>query len=224
MFLCCQSEQTIEQTLDWLVIRDVMMLLWCRCNVELSFYCLPSWSKHYNDVIMGTIASQITSLTIVYSILYSDADPRKHQSSASLAFVRGIHRGPVNSPRKWPVTRKMFSFHDVIMLGLVSLCAGVVYVCCTGCRDVCWLRADSRLAPSQWETLLQSNAVSHWLGTNLDSDLWLRWQPNSCSIIIRRPTDHFTDIVGASSPHVKIHFVISSWLKLWPDHNAAWLL
>ena len=52
---------------------------------------------HYSDVILGVIASQITSLTIVYSTVYSDADQRKHQSSASLAFVRGIHRGPVNS-------------------------------------------------------------------------------------------------------------------------------
>ena len=57
---------------------------------------------------MGAIASQITSLTIVCSIVYSDADQRKHQSSASLAFVRGIHRSPVNSPHKWPVTRKCF--------------------------------------------------------------------------------------------------------------------
>ena len=46
---------------------------------------------------------------------YSDADQRKHQSSASLAFVRRIHRGPVNFPHKWPVTRKMFPFDDVIM-------------------------------------------------------------------------------------------------------------
>ena len=61
------------------------------------------------------MASQITSLTIVYSTVYSGEDQRKHQSSASLAFVRGIHRGPVNSPHKWPVTRKMFSFDDVIM-------------------------------------------------------------------------------------------------------------
>ena len=71
--------------------------------------------KHYGDVIMGTIASQITSLTIVYSTIYSDADQRKHQSSASLAFVRGIHRGPVNSLNKRPVTRKMFPYDDVIM-------------------------------------------------------------------------------------------------------------
>ena len=70
---------------------------------------------HYNDVIMGAIASQITSLTIVYSTVYSGADQRKHQSSASLAFVWGIHRGPVNSLHKWPVTREMCPFDDVIM-------------------------------------------------------------------------------------------------------------
>ena len=70
---------------------------------------------HYDDVIMTTMSSQITSLTIVYSAVYSGLDQRKHQSSASLAFVRGIHRGPVNSPHKWPVTRKMFPFDDVIM-------------------------------------------------------------------------------------------------------------
>ena len=64
---------------------------------------------------MGTLGSQITSLTIVYSTVYSDADQRKHQSSASLAFVRGIHRGPVNSLHKWPVTQKMFLFDDVTM-------------------------------------------------------------------------------------------------------------
>ena len=52
---------------------------------------------------------------IVYSTVYSGSDQRKHQSSASLAFVWGIHRWPVNSPHKWPVTRKMFPFDDVIM-------------------------------------------------------------------------------------------------------------
>ena len=67
--------------------------------------------SHYVDVIMDAIASQITSLTIVYSIVYSDADQRKHKKSASLAFVRR----PVNSPHNWPVTPKMFRFDDVIM-------------------------------------------------------------------------------------------------------------
>ena len=69
---------------------------------------------HYNDV-MGAIASRIASLTILYSIVYSGTDQRKHQSSASLAFVQGIHRWPVNSLHKWPVTQKIFPFDDVIM-------------------------------------------------------------------------------------------------------------
>ena len=64
---------------------------------------------------MSGMASQITSLTIVYSAVYSGAEQRKHQSSASLGFARGIHRGPVNYPHKWPVTRKMIPFDDVIM-------------------------------------------------------------------------------------------------------------
>ena len=80
-----------------------------------SHHCVfSSLLQHYGDVIMGAIASQITSLAVVYSAVYSDADQRKHQSSASLAFVRGIHRRPVNSPHKWPVTRKIFPFDDVI--------------------------------------------------------------------------------------------------------------
>ena len=69
----------------------------------------------YSDIMIGTIASQISSLTTVYSTVYSDTDQSTHQSSASLNFVRGIHRGPVNSPDKWPVTRKMFPFDDVMM-------------------------------------------------------------------------------------------------------------
>ena len=72
-------------------------------------------TMHYDDVIMGAMASQITSLTIVYSTVYSGADQSKHQSSPSLAFVWGIPRGPGNSPHKWPVMRKLFPFDDVIM-------------------------------------------------------------------------------------------------------------
>ena len=90
---------------------------------RLSYYRVRLYSKHYSDVIMGAMASQITNLTIVYSTLYSGADQTKHQSSASLASVRGIHRWPVNSQHKWPVTRKMFSFDDVIICGQTSLTA-----------------------------------------------------------------------------------------------------
>ena len=69
------------------------------------------WTFHYSDFIMGAMVSRITSLTIVYSTVYSGANERKHQSSASLAIVRGVHRWP----DKGPVTRKMFPFDDVIM-------------------------------------------------------------------------------------------------------------
>ena len=79
---------------------------------KIVVFSMPSY---YSDVIMTTISSQITSLRTVYSSIYSDADQRKHQSSASLAFVRGIHRWPVYSPHKRPVTRKMFPFDDVMM-------------------------------------------------------------------------------------------------------------
>ena len=78
--------------------RQLKSSPWRRENRSLLLYGRTWWwssiivSLHYNDVIMGAIASQITTLTVVYSTVYSGADQRKHQSSASLAFVRGIHR------------------------------------------------------------------------------------------------------------------------------------
>ena len=75
------------------------------CNY-LSLPEIPA--SHYNGVIMSMMASQITSLMIVYSTVSSSVDQRKHQSSASLAFVQRIYWWPVNSPHKGPVTRKIF--------------------------------------------------------------------------------------------------------------------
>ena len=80
--------------------------------------------SHYNDVIMSVMATRITSLTIVYSTVYSGEDQGKHQSSVSLALVRGIHWWPVNSLHKWPVTRKMFPFDNVIRMILHKTCSG----------------------------------------------------------------------------------------------------
>ena len=75
---------------------------------------------YYSDVIIGTMGSRITNVSIVYSTVCSGANQRKNQSSASLAFVRGIHRWPVNSPHKEPVTRRMLPFDDVIMQWSIS--------------------------------------------------------------------------------------------------------
>ena len=93
--------------------RTLKMTLWfTRIKSNLNFF----QQNHYNDIIMSTIVSQITSLTIVYLTVCSGTDQRKHQSSASMVFVWGIHRWPMNSPHKWPVMRKMFPFDDVIMM------------------------------------------------------------------------------------------------------------
>ena len=101
--------------LGWTLVTGIQLMITQVRNTDCCIaYRYYSW-RHHDYVIMSLIVTQITSLTIVYSTVYSDADQRKHQSSASLAFVWGIHRGPVNSPQKWPVTRKMFPFDDVIL-------------------------------------------------------------------------------------------------------------
>ena len=89
------------------VIKYIVFLnmLMQRSRITLQWY--------HNDAIV----SPITSLTIVYSTIYSGAD----QSSVSLAFVKGIHRWSVNSSHKGPVTRKMFPFDDVFMHNIKGL-------------------------------------------------------------------------------------------------------
>ena len=99
----------------------------CKTDTWPEWPCLRYMDcYHYDDVTMSLMASQITSLTIVYPTVYSGVDQREHQSSASLAFVRGIHWGLVNSPHKWPVTRKMFPFDDVIMM-ICYICVSISF-------------------------------------------------------------------------------------------------
>ena len=117
---------------------------------------------------MDSIASQITSLTIVYSAIYSGTDRRKHQNSASLAFVRGIHRGPMNSPHKWPVTRKMFPFDDVINVSF-HLLAVLVFSPSPGGLDHngCQLELGAvNIVPCCNPSITPFNAYGIWLSTN----------------------------------------------------------
>ena len=101
---------------EWLPRR-----CWWRRSFDTVTPVSRIWGKSYHISEfssfnkMGTMAYQITTLTIVYSTAYSGVDQKKHRSPSSLVFVRGIHRWPVNSPHKWPVTRKMFPFDDVII-------------------------------------------------------------------------------------------------------------
>ena len=125
------TEQTIEQRVGcrWFYTP------WRSC--EATVMEIPVVSRfinsaiYYNDVIMRAMPSLITSLTIVCSTVCSGADQRKHQSSASLAFVLGIHWRPVNSPHDGPFTRKMFPFDDVMPRIMhvihILLCFAVVW-------------------------------------------------------------------------------------------------
>ena len=93
---------------------------------------------------------------IVYSSVYSGTDQWTHKSSASLAFVQGIHRWPVKSLHKWPVMRKMFPFDDIIM-GLVT----------HTCQRI-WLSLVQVMACHQWWLNVK------WIPTNK-----LQWNLNS---------------------------------------------
>ena len=77
---------------------------------------------------MSAMASQITGVSMVCSTACSGAGQRKHQSSTSLVFVRGIHRSPVNSPHKGPVTRKCFQLMTsswLIYIVIITFCASL---------------------------------------------------------------------------------------------------
>ena len=97
--------------LKW-VVMGVFRIFWIS-GFHSDIFHWPPVMRKCRIPKMFTFDSCI--LTIVYSTVHSCADQRKYQSSSSLAFVWGTRRWPANSPHKWPVTRKMFPFDDVIM-------------------------------------------------------------------------------------------------------------
>ena len=97
------------------------------CLSHVFWGCSRSPTYHYCDAIMGTIASQITSLTMVYTTVYSDADQSKHQSSASLAFVRGIHRDRWIPRTKGQLRGKCFHLMTSSCYRIFSIFWGRVY-------------------------------------------------------------------------------------------------
>ena len=104
--------------------------------------CLLSPNNHYSDVIMSSMASQITSVSIVKSTVCSGVDEKKkHQSSASLAFVRRIYRWRLNPPHKGLVTRKTFPFR----LGEIYMHRRPEPSFVPARHAACWVPTDTKL-------------------------------------------------------------------------------
>ena len=141
VFIATAANGNFCHIMEWKCHFDEFFVTGCTgsCHFD-NFQCNQWWKFHQNDIFVSVYieSSLILQHDSLYFLLYMlnlsyqdpnamyetpfktsvgkcDADQRKHQSSASLAFVRGIHRWPVNSPHKWPVTRKMFPFDDVIV-------------------------------------------------------------------------------------------------------------
>ena len=133
----CSNLQTLCNSLY--LTRMCCMPVGCNLSTEL---------YHYNDVIMSAVASEIKILPIVYSTVDLGTDERKHQSSAPLAFVRWIHRWPVNSPHKGPVTRKMFPSDDAIIT-LVVWIMEPVSTCIIELRDWVFINSHYCLSPAR---------------------------------------------------------------------------
>ena len=126
------TSQTLSNSL-W--TNKYIYTYWCLRMLSFAVDCIHLTNLryffrklHYSDVIMSAIASRITSISIVCSAVCSGADQRKHRSSASLAFVTGIHQWLVNSPHKGPVMRKMFHhemiwnyYHNDLIMEIISL-------------------------------------------------------------------------------------------------------
>ena len=130
---------------------------------------------------MGVMASQITILMIVYSTVYSGTDQRKHQSSVSLAFVRGIHWWPVNFPHKWPVTPNMFPFDDVIMVPFDDVIMVLVFtwsfleICHNG-TELVWHRSHAHSILVLHSKFAGARAPkTRKMAEDNNSDGYLRW-------------------------------------------------
>ena len=111
--LVCSFSQISLALLVKVRLKTLFLVIWFRTGKKQLLE--PTLTNMYDAMSLRWRHDGPDSVSTVYSTVYSDADRRKHQSFASLAFAWGIHRRPGNSPHKWPVTRKMFPFDDVIM-------------------------------------------------------------------------------------------------------------
>ena len=131
---------------------------------------------------MSVLASQMTSITIVYLTAYWGADQRKHQSSVSQAFVGGIHRRTVNSPHKGPVTRKIFPFDDVIMVtatqAYCNVWTGTIPMKEWSFGRILWECASKKKHGT--ERLLDIRGAQNWHSNNEEKTRNVIWFVLSC--------------------------------------------
>ena len=113
-------------------------------------------TSHYSAVIISAMASQITGISNICLTVCSVAHQRKHQSSTSLAFVKGIHRWSADSPHKRQVTRKIFPFDDTILS--LHLCLNNVI--CTIERIWKWNCKATTFFREQWGKVINNSYLA----------------------------------------------------------------
>ena len=148
------------------------------------------WSNkgvYYSDAIMSTMTSQITGVLIVCLTICSEADQRKHQRSVSLAYVRGIHRWPMDSFHKGLVKRKIFPFGGVMMLWNQHPRKGIQYIprnMHTAFALLCFV------VVIHWLIFPYPSGLLHWHCGNLTiapvpaKQTWWIWINTSCEFIM----------------------------------------
>ena len=170
-------------------LKTHFLIFWCFLHMQLiALY-------HYCDFKMGAVASQITSLMIVYSTVYSDANKRKHQSSMSLAFVRGIHRGPV----------QVMAWCRQATTHYLSQCC--LSQCCQCCLTApshylsqCWPRSLSPYGVTRPQWVESLRPVMHICSPNSGHHWFKKW------------------LAACSLP---IHYLSHYWLMVnWPLVNT----
>ena len=163
---------------------------------------------------MSAMASEIIGITIVYSTVCSGAYQRKHQSSGSLAFVRGLYRWPVNSSHKGPVKRKMFPFDDVIISWCLLYGQGLTKH--HSCRDI--------------EKLI----CMTWLHTHAVASMMVQWWRHQMDDVIKwKHFPRYWPFVRGihrsqvNSPHKGqwrgslMFSLICTWINGWVNHREA---
>ena len=131
---------------------------------------------HYSDLIMSAIGSEITGVLIICLIVCPGTDQRKQQSSALLAFVRGIHRWPVNSPHKGPVMREIFPFDDVIMIIFIMVfTVNVIFFFHEACllQQICYQHCASWLL-MVWSFSTKASVAAVSMHPCKSSCLWVK--------------------------------------------------